>query len=94
MVLSRLANLTTRKRTRPPIIAIGGSGEADGLWQPIPTAQAATLGLAPAPRSRGEWQVGGQTPRRQTNLSDLIAKYQHFIARERKQPHATFEVTA
>jgi hypothetical protein len=57
--------------------------------------QAPALGLAPAVRQRGQWQVQGQTPRRQPSVADLATVYQHFIAcTERKRPHAHFEVKA
>src|SRR5262245_36449928 len=94
MVFSRLANLRTRRhRSRAPIVLIGAHDGTEGLWEPLSMPQSQGGGLAPAIQPRTGWTVGSQSPRRQTTLSDLITRYQHFIARtERKRPHARFEV--
>jgi hypothetical protein len=93
-MFSRLANFRTRRRSRAPIVIIGGD-DAGAQWEPVTTAQGVSLGLAPAVRQQGQWQVVGQTPRRQANLADLVTLYQHFMAQmERRRPQAHFEVKA
>jgi hypothetical protein len=95
--LIKRLSLFTGSRTAYWLKVIGGDpvGLA-GPWEPISQAQGASLGLAPWPQARGEWTVAGQAqaPRRQPTLADLAVLYQHFIAKERKRPHASFEVKA
>jgi hypothetical protein len=94
-MFSRLANFTTRRRSRAPIVVIGADCGAGGQWEPISPAQGATLGLAPAVRQHGQWQVHGQAPRQQTTLSDLAVIYEHFLSQAgRKRPYDHFKVQA
>lgn len=75
---------------------IGADSDAGALWQPLgPTqGQSVSLGLVPAVRQQGQWQVVDQTPRRQPTLADLSTLYQYFIARTERKTCATFEVKA
>ena len=94
MVLSRLAQLATRRRARAPIILIDSGGPDAGMWQPIPQAQGQGGGLAPMPQTRGARTVASRAPRHQPTLADLVVKYGHLLSRVERKTRAHFEVTA
>jgi hypothetical protein len=86
----RLADLfKLGKRTRAPIIVIGG--HTDAQWEPITTTpQPATVGLAPQPR-QGQWRVHGQPARYQPTVADVVQRLNLLSQKDRSWLSANAE---